>query len=143
MNISNIYHYLSVFSQPSNFARTIFWVLRYCDKSSCSKTTRYSTNHSSKTGTLLYQNNQDLLIHQFNQIIKVSPKYSISHISSVFKDSAVIDIVADIGNDNSTDNSDSTPTVSISNDASDQETVNSVPLMAIFLALIASCNSGK
>ena len=55
----------------------------------------------------------------------------------------MIDIVADIGNDNSTDNSDSTPTISISNDASDQETVNSVPLMAIFLALIASCNSGK
>ena len=55
----------------------------------------------------------------------------------------MIDIVADIGKDNSTDNSDSTPTVSISNDASDQETVNSVPLMAIFLALIASCNSGK
>ena len=55
----------------------------------------------------------------------------------------MIDIVADIGNDNSTDNSDSTPTISISNDANDQETVNSVPLMAIFLALIASCNSGK
>jgi len=57
------------------------------------------------------------------------------------QDSAVIDIVADIGNDNSTDSSDSTPTISISNDALDQETVNSVPLMAIFLALIASCNS--
>ena len=55
----------------------------------------------------------------------------------------MIDIVADIGNDNSTDSSDSTPTISISNDASDGETVNSVPLMAIFLALIASCNSGK
>ena len=55
----------------------------------------------------------------------------------------MIDIVADVGNDNSTDSSDSTPTISISNDALDQETVNSVPLMAIFLALIASCNSGK
>ena len=55
----------------------------------------------------------------------------------------MIDIVADIGNDNSTDSSDSTPTISISNDGMNQETVNSVPLMAIFLALIASCNSGK
>lgn len=54
------------------------------------------------------------------------------------QDSAVINIIADMGTDNSTENYDSTPTVSITEDNS---SINSVPVMAIFLALIASCNS--
>jgi len=50
----------------------------------------------------------------------------------------VINIIADMGTDNSTENYDSTPTVSITEDNS---SINSVPVMAIFLAVIASCNS--
>ena len=57
----------------------------------------------------------------------------------------MINIIADMETDNSTDNYDSTPTVSITNDTSEEDnsSINSVPIMAIFLALIASCNSGK
>lgn len=59
------------------------------------------------------------------------------------QDSTVIKIVADIGTGNSTLSDEDVPTVSVTESTSEQDasSINSVPIMAIFLALIASCNS--
>ena len=57
----------------------------------------------------------------------------------------MIKIVADIGKENSTMVDEDVPTILVTEDSSEQDAsnINSVPIMAIFLALIASCNSGK
>ena len=56
----------------------------------------------------------------------------------------MINIVADIGTDNSTDANTSESTINIK-DSINAETplINAVPIAAIILAMAASCNSGK
>ena len=56
----------------------------------------------------------------------------------------MIKIVADMGTENSTNAMDPETVVNIhSIDASDNPSINAVPLLAIILAVVASCNSGR
>ena len=56
----------------------------------------------------------------------------------------MIKIVADMGTGNLTDTMEPEATVNIqSSDDADAPSVNAVPFLAIILALIASCNSGR
>ena len=56
----------------------------------------------------------------------------------------MIKIVADMGTENSTNAMAPETTVNIqSNSTSDDPSINAVPLLAIILAVVASCNSGR
>ena len=61
------------------------------------------------------------------------------------QDSSVIKIVAEMGSTNSTDAdvSDNGIYTEEDTDPSEATSINSVPLLAIGLAIVASCNSGK
>ena len=56
----------------------------------------------------------------------------------------MIKIVANMGTENSTNAMTPETTVNIqSNNTSDNPSINAVPLLAIILAVVASCNSGR
>ena len=61
------------------------------------------------------------------------------------QDSSVIKIVAEMGSTNSTDADSSANAIYVeeNTDPSEATSINSVPLLAIGLAIVASCNSGK
>ena len=61
------------------------------------------------------------------------------------QDSSVIKIVAEMGSTNSTDADSSADAIysEENTDPSEATSINSVPLLAIGLAIVASCNSGK
>ena len=61
------------------------------------------------------------------------------------QDSSVIKIVAEMGSTNSTDADSSADAIYAeeNTDPSEATSINSVPLLAIGLAIVASCNSGK
>ena len=61
------------------------------------------------------------------------------------QDSSVIKIVAEMGSTNSTDADSSANAIYAeeNTDPSEATSINSVPLLAIGLAIVASCNSGK
>ena len=61
------------------------------------------------------------------------------------QDSSVIKIVAEMGSTNSTDADSSVDAIYTeqNTDPSEATSINSVPLLAIGLAIVASCNSGK
>ena len=61
------------------------------------------------------------------------------------QDSSVIKIVAEMGSKNSTDADSSVNAIYAeeNTDSYEETSINSVPLLAIGLAIVASCNSGK
>jgi len=67
------------------------------------------------------------------------------HFKIKIQDSSVIKIVAEMGSTNSTDADSSVDAIYTeqNTDPSEAASINSVPLLAIGLAIVASCNSGK
>ena len=72
-------------------------------------------------------------------------KLQLFHDKIKIQDSSVIKIVAEMGSTNSTDADSSADAIysAENTDPSEATSINSVPLLAIGLAIVASCNSGK
>ena len=72
-------------------------------------------------------------------------KLQLFHDKIKIQDSSVIKIVAEMGSTNSTDADSSADAIYAeeNTDPSEATSINSVPLLAIGLAIVASCNSGK
>ena len=72
-------------------------------------------------------------------------KLQLFHDQTKIQDSSVIKIVAEMGSTNSTDADSSADAIYAeeNTDPSEATSINSVPLLAIGLAIVASCNSGK
>ena len=72
-------------------------------------------------------------------------KVQLFHDKIKIQDSSVIKIVAEMGSTNSTDADSSVNAIysEENTDPSEATSINSVPLLAIGLAIVASCNSGK
>ena len=72
-------------------------------------------------------------------------KLQLFHDKIKIQDSSVIKIVAEMGSTNSTDADSSADAIysEENTDPSEATSINSVPLLAIGLAIVASCNSGK
>ena len=72
-------------------------------------------------------------------------KLQLFHDKIKIQDSSVIKIVAEMGSTNSTDADSSADAIysEENTDPSEAASINSVPLLAIGLAIVASCNSGK
>ena len=86
-----------------------------------------------------------LILSLPNVVIYHFIRLQLFHGKIKIQDSSVIKIVAEMGSTNSTDADSSANAIYAeeNTDPSEATSINSVPLLAIGLAIVASCNSGK